>query len=437
MAEIINVTRVIDGRRIGVFQYVVAILCAVTVFLDGYDTQSVAFVAPSIAQELHLTRPELGPLFVASLIGLFFGALGFGPLADKVGRRVVMITCTAVFGAFTIAAATAGSFGSLLAFRFLAGLGLGGAMPNGIALTAEYAPTRRRATVVMIMFTGFSLGAAFAGLVAATLIPSYGWRSVWYVGGILPLLLVPILQLVLPESIRFLIVTDAEGARIGALLRRIDRSFAPPRNARYEVDEMHAHGVPVAHLFRQKRAFGTFMLWIMFFTNLMSIFFLQNWIPTMAHDTGLTIRTAVIIGTMFQIGGVVGSVLIGWPIDKYGPYGVITLLFAAAVVFVALIGSSVGSALALVAFTFGAGFCIVGGQNSANALAAIFYPTAMRSTGVGWALGVGRIGGILGPLIAGALLSAHMSYTLLFLLGALAPLCAMIAVFSMGRVYRS
>lgn len=436
MAEVVNVTKLIDSRRIGGYQYLVAVLCALTVFLDGYDTQSIAFVAPSIAQEMHLTRPELGPLFVASLVGLLVGQLGFGPLADKVGRRVVIIVCTIVFGAFTIAAATATGFGSLLAYRFVAGLGLGGAMPNGIALTAEYSPTRRRATVVTIMFTGFSLGAAFGGAVAASLIPSFGWRSVWYVGGILPLLLVPVQYFALPESIRFLVVTDAERDRIGALLRRVAADFVPPRGAIYDVEEAHAQGVPVAHLFRQRRTFGTFMLWIMFFTNLMSIFFLQNWIPTMAHDTGLTIRTAVIIGTMFQIGGVIGSVLVGWPIDKYGPYGVITLLFAGAVVFVALIGASVGSVAALLAFTFGAGFCIVGGQNSANALAAIFYPTAMRATGVGWALGIGRIGGILGPLIAAALLGAHMSYGLLFLLGAISPLVSTLAVFSMGRVYR-
>lgn len=349
----------------------------------------------------------------------------------------MIIVCTIVFGAFTIGAATTTSFGGLLAYRFIAGLGLGGAMPNGIALTAEYSPTRRRATVVMIMFTGFSLGAAFGGAVAASLIPGYGWRSVWYVGGILPLLLVPVQYFALPESIRFLIVTEADNARVAALLRRLAADFIPPRGATYDVDEAHAHGIPVAHLFRNKRAFGTFMLWIMFFTNLLSIFFLQNWIPTMAHDSGLTIRTAVIVGTMFQVGGVLGSILIGWPIDKYGPYGIITLLFAGAVVFVALIGWTAGAAPALMALTFGAGFCIIGGQNSANALAAIFYPTAMRATGVGWALGIGRIGGILGPLIASALLAAHMSYGLLFLLGAISPLVSTIAVFGMGRIYRA
>ena len=435
MAETVNVTTLIDRRKIGGFQYLVASLCAITIFLDGYDTQSIAFVAPSIAQELGLTRPSLGPLFSASLVGLLFGALIFGPVADKIGRRSVIMICTVIFGVFTLVASASGTLNELLIFRFVTGLGLGGAMPNGIALTAEYCPQRRRATLVMIMFTGFSLGAAFGGAVSAGLITTYGWRSVWYVGGILPLLLLPFQFIWLPESIRFLVVTDAEGSRIGKLLQRIDRAFRPSSGMRYEVDEAHAHGMPVAHLFRQGRTFGTLMLWAMFFTNLLANFFLQNWIPTLAHDSGIDLRTAVIIGTMYQVGGVLASLLVGWPIDKFGPFKVIPLLFLFAIPFVALIGQAVDSVTLLMVLTFGAGFCIVGGQNSSNALAAIFYPTAMRATGVGWALGIGRIGAILGPLIAGQLLAEHWSYGALFLLGAIAPVCATTAVFSMGRVY--
>jgi AAHS family 4-hydroxybenzoate transporter-like MFS transporter len=434
-ANTINVTRFIDDRKISGFQYLVAILCGITVFLDGYDTQSIAFVAPSIAQELHLSRAALGPLFVASLVGLLFGALTFGPIADKFGRRSVIIVCTIIFGAFTLVAATSDSLTELLIFRFITGLGLGGAMPNGIALTAEYSPERRRATIVMIMFMGFSLGAAFGGAVSAGLITDYGWRSVWYVGGALPLILAPILFFLLPESIRFLVVTDAPGARIAKLLRRIERGFIAPASTRYEVDEARAKGVPVAELFRNRRALGTFLLWIMFFTNLLANFFLQNWIPTLAHDSGIDLRTAVIIGTMYQVGGVLASLLVGWPIDRFGPYKVMPWLFGLAVPFIVLIGHAVGSPNLLMALTFGAGFCIIGGQNSANALAAIFYPTAMRASGVGWSLGIGRIGAILGPLIAGALLAAQYPMQSLFMLGAIAPACACVACFTMGRNY--
>jgi AAHS family 4-hydroxybenzoate transporter-like MFS transporter len=435
MADTVNVTRFIDQRKLSSFQYLVAALCAITIFLDGYDTQSIAFVAPSIAHELGLTRPQLGPLFVASLVGLLVGALVFGPVADQIGRRTVIIICTIIFGVFTLVASTSTNLNDLLIYRFITGLGLGGAMPNGIALTAEYCPRRRRATVVMIMFTGFSLGAAFGGAVSAALVGSYGWRSVWYVGGVLPLLLTPCLYIWLPESIRFLVIVDAKKARIGKLLQRIKPDFKPKAGMKYDVNEAHVTDVPVAHLFQERRSFGTLMLWAMFFTNLLANFFLQNWIPTLAHDSGIDLRTAVIVGTLYQVGGVVASILVGWPIDKFGPFKVIPLMFFFAIPFVALIGQAVGSPALLMLLTFGAGFCIVGGQNAANALASIFYPTNIRSTGVGWALGIGRVGAILGPLIAGALLASHMSYGMLFLLGAIAPVCATTAVFSMGRVY--
>jgi len=435
MADTVNVTRFIDNRKLSRFQYLVAALCAITIFLDGYDTQSIAFVAPSIMHELGLTRPQLGPLFVASLVGLLVGALVFGPVADQIGRRTVIIICTIVFGVFTLVASTSTNLNDLLIYRFITGLGLGGAMPNGIALSAEYCPKRRRATVVMIMFTGFSLGAAFGGAVSAALVSDYGWRSVWYVGGILPLLLTPVLFVYLPESIRFLVVIEAKKARIVKLLQRIKPDFKPKGGTKYDVSEAHATDVPVAHLFQEHRSFGTLMLWTMFFTNLLANFFLQNWIPTLAHDSGIDLRTAVIVGTLYQVGGVVASILVGWPIDKFGPFKVIPLMFLFAIPFVALIGQAVGSAALLMFLTFGAGFCIVGGQNASNALASIFYPTNIRSTGVGWALGIGRIGAILGPLIAGALLASHMSYGVLFLLGAIAPVCATTAVFSMGRVY--
>ena len=198
-ATAIDVTTFINERKVGRFQLLVVGLCALTVFLDGYDTQSIAFVAPSIAREWQLSREALGPIFVASLVGLLIGALLFGPVADKIGRRWVVLTCTATFGVFTIITATSTNETQLLIFRFITGLGLGGAMPNAIALTAEYCPERRRATLVMIMFTGFSLGAAAAGGLAAGLIPHFGWRSVWYVGGLLPLILLPVQYAALPE----------------------------------------------------------------------------------------------------------------------------------------------------------------------------------------------------------------------------------------------
>jgi MFS transporter, AAHS family, 4-hydroxybenzoate transporter len=436
-APVIEIQSFINERKIGGFQILVVVLCALTVFLDGYDTQSVAFVAPSIAIDWHLERAALAPIFVASLVGLLVGALLFGPIADKLGRRTVLMLSTLIFGVGTLLTASSGGVTELLIFRFLTGLGLGGAMPNAIALTAEYCPERRRATLVMIMFTGFSLGAATSGALAAWLIPAFGWRSVWYLGGVLPLVLLPLQFFLLPESIRFLVVRNAARPRITKLLGRIDPHLSIPATAHFEIAEARAPGVPVAYLFRDGRRIGTILLWIMFFANLLDIFFLQNWIPALTAGAGIPVRTAVIIGTLFQVGGVLAALVIGIAIDRRGAYGVLTLLYAVGCLFVIAIGQTGGSVPALMITTFGAGFCVVGAQNAANALAAIFYPTAMRSTGVGWSLGIGRIGAILGPLIGGMLIALRWPNSALFLFGGVPLVCAAVAVFTMGRAYRN
>lgn len=434
--SVVDISSFINGRRIGGFQIIVVLLCALTVFFDGYDTQSVAFVAPSIAAQWHLSREALGPLFVASLFGLLIGSALFGLVADKLGRRNIIMLATLIFGVCTLGTAQAGGISELLIFRFLAGLGLGGAMPNAIALTAEYCPERRRATVVMIMFTGFSIGAAAGGALAAVLIPHFGWRAVWYVGGAIPILLVPLQWALLPESLRYLVVSGATRERIEQLVRRIDRGFLVPADARYQSGEARAEGVPVAHLFRDGRALGTVLLWIVFFANLLDIFLLQNWIPVISHSAGLSVQKAVVVGTLFQVGGVVAALLIGLVMDRYGSCRTLALLYAVGCVFAIVLGLAGSSEEALMVLTFLVGFSVVGGQNAANALSAIFYPTAMRSTGVGWALGIGRIGAIVGPLLGAFLLSQHWPDSSLFFVGAVPLFIAMLAVIALGRRYK-
>jgi AAHS family 4-hydroxybenzoate transporter-like MFS transporter len=431
----IDVPRFIADRKVGGFQWLVVALCTLTVFLDGYDTQSVAFVAPSIASEWHLSHAQLGPLFTASLVGLLLGALGFGLIADRIGRRRMVIACTATFGAFTLATAFSDNLTQLLVLRFIAGLGLGGGMPNAIALTAEYCPERRRATLVMLMFTGFSLGAAASGGVATAAIPSWGWRAVWYVGGIVPLLLVLVQLWLLPESIRFLMVQNAPREQVRRLLARIDRTAVIPPTARLDAGEPAAPGVPVVQLFAGRRALGTVLLWTMFFMNLLALFFLQNWIPVISHGSGISVQTAVLIGTLFQVGGTVACLVVGFPIDRFGPFRVMPFMYGAGCLLVIVLGRAGAEVPMLMALTFLAGFCVVGGQNAANALAAIFYPTAIRSTGVGWSLGIGRIGAIIGPLLGGFLLSLQWPTPSIFLIGAIPLAVAALACACMGLRY--
>src|SRR5476651_1983020 len=233
----IDVADFIDQQPVGGFQLRLLLTCAAVLFLDGFDTQAIGYVAPALAKEWGLSKATLGPVFSAGLFGLMIGALVFGPLADRVGRRKIIIYSTLAFGVGTLATAFARDVDTLLAIRFLTGLGLGGAMPNAIAMTSEFNPRRRRATMVMIMFCGFSVGAALGGLLAAALIPQFGWRTVIVIGGVVPLLLVPILAQLMPESVRFLLLSGRAPRRVAELLGSISprASFAP--GARFVVHE--------------------------------------------------------------------------------------------------------------------------------------------------------------------------------------------------------
>ncbi len=431
----IDLVEFIDRQPIGGFQIRLLLTCAAVLLLDGFDTQAIGYVAPALAKEWHLTKSALGPVFSAGLFGLMIGALAFGPLADRVGRKKIIIFSTAAFGLGAFATAFAQDVTTLLVIRFLTGLGLGGAMPNAIALTSEYNPQRRRATMVMIMFCGFSIGAALGGLLAADLIPRLGWRSVFIVGGIAPLLMVPLLAWRLPESVRFLATAGKAPERVAQLLQQISPHTAFAPDARFVVHEAHLAGIPVAHLFREGRAGVTLLLWVVFFMSLLDIYFLANWLPTVLNDLGASVSEAVVIGSMLQVGGVVGTFALGSVIDRFS-FRALALVYFGAVFAVAAIGQLGHSAILVSIAIFAAGFCVVGGQIAANALAAGFYPTSIRASGVGWALGIGRVGSIIGPLVGGALLAAKWSTSAVFIAAAAAALCAALAAASLSRLVR-
>jgi AAHS family 4-hydroxybenzoate transporter-like MFS transporter len=431
-AAVVNVQEFIDGRRFGRFQLQVVVLCALIVLIDGFDTQAIAYVAPAIVKSWDVQRQDLGSVFAAGTTGLMLGALAFGPIADRFGRRPVLLFCTLFFGACSLLTASANSLEALVAFRFVTGLGLGGAMPNAIALTTEYAPGRVRATTIMIMFCGFSLGAALGGLAAAGLIARFGWKAVFVVGGAVPCLFFAFLARGLPESIRYLVVRGGRNVEVASILSRIDRDARLDRNQVFTVEEHRSKGFVVAQLFAGGRARFTLLTWVVFFMSLLDLYFLTSWLPTIIHEAGLDVESAALMTAMFQVGGIAGTLLLGRLFDRFSPYSMLALTYLAGAVFVVLIGTASASPTLFVPTIFAAGFCVVGGQIGANALTAESYPTAIRSTGVGWALGIGRIGSIIGPLVGSMLLSLRWDTRHIFLVGAAPVLVAAVAAASIS-----
>ena len=435
LPAVVDVPHLIDDQPVGRFQIRLLLICASVLFVDGFDTQAIGYVAPEIGRAWALPRGALGPVFSSGLFGLMIGALLFSPLADRLGRKWIIVVSTLAFGIATLATLLAGNVEELMTIRFLTGLGLGGALPNAAAMTAEFSPKRRRATMVMTMFCGFSAGAAVGGLIAAAMIPSFGWRSVFLVGGIAPLLLVPVLIASLPESPRFLALSGRANDKVGRILLQMFPAHPLPAGARFVVDEPAMAGISVAHLFRDGRAGMTILFWIVFFMSLLDLYFLSNWLPTVLNELGASVSLAALLGAMLQIGGILGTLVLGRFIDRFS-FRALSLTYFAASLAILAIGQASHSTLLVGCTVFAAGFCIVGGQGGANALSSTFYPTALRSTGVGWSLGIGRIGSIVGPLVGGMILALHWATQSLFLAAALPALCAAIAAFLLGGLIR-
>lgn len=417
----LDVRRLIDDRPVSRFQVGVAVLCAAIVFLDGYDALIMSYVAPALRAQFHIERAALGPVLSFGLVGMLVGALVLGPVADRIGRRPVLLLCPLIFGAGSLLAANSSSVTELLVFRLVTGFGMGGAMPNAIALTAEYMPQRTRAFAVTAMFCGFSLGSAAVGWVAAPVIPSLGWPWVFRIGGILPIAITAVAFAWLPESVRFLVRRDAGDRRARGYVARIApelqgavgaaklTSEEDPRDATrpLPINEEHRGGFPVVQLFTGGRRWVTLLLWVMFFANLLDLYFVNSWMALIMKDVGISETRAITITTLFQVGGTAGAMVIGKLFDRHLSFKlsfrVLALSYLTAAIFVFLIGESGTSTVWLIVTVFMSGLGVIGAQNGANAMAAEVYPTAARSTGVGWALGIGRIGSILGPNL-GALL---------------------------------
>lgn len=432
MPRTVNISDLISQRPVGGLQILIAVLCFLIVALDGFDTAAIGFLAPAIGAEWNLTPVQLAPLFGAGLFGLMAGAFTFGPLSDRFGRKTILLVCVAVFGLMCLASAWSASLAILIAFRFFTGLGLGGAMPNAVTLTSEYCPEKHRLFLVTAMFCGFTLGSALGGLASAHIVTEYGWRAVLVLGGILPLALAPVLMVKLPESARFLVVENAPREKIIATLARVapEQDF---NDARFTLSHPKPRGLPVSHLFKPDLFGGTLLLWATFFASLLIIYLLSSWLPMLVKSSGASLKTASIVTSMFQVGGTVGALSLGWLMDKFNPHRVLALSYAFAAAFIGVIGLFVFSPALVGVAVFGAGVCLSGSQTGANALAASFYPTDCRATGVSWANAVGRSGSILGSMAGGVMMGMGLGLPNLFLIVAAPALISAACMALLGR----
>jgi AAHS family 4-hydroxybenzoate transporter-like MFS transporter len=426
------VTEVIDRRPLSRFQITTIALCGLVMVLDGFDTQCIGFLAPAMADTFVVPLKAFGLVFSASLVGLMISSMTMGPVADRWGRKWPVVFSTLTFAIFAILTGGANSINQVVIFRFLTGLGLGGAMPNVVALTSEYAPKRLQHTLVAALFCGMPLGALIGGLASSVMIPLWGWRSVFYLGGILPLVVALILIKALPESIRFLAVRGGDSRQIAKIMARVAPELTDVPVSSLIQTEGRREGLPVKRLFTEGRAFGTILLWIPYFMNLLILYFIVSWLPALLRQASMPISAGVTAISMFSLGGIVGSLVQGRLMNGFGPYLVMLVEFILSTLLIgslAFLGGSFGLTMTV---TFILGISVQGSQGGLSALAASFYPTAIRSTGIGWGLGIGRMGSIIGPLLGGILLKLDWSAQQIFLAGVIPSLCAGIAVMLSG-----
>lgn len=429
----VNVTQIIDDERFGAFQWMVAVWCAVLVTLDGFDAGTINYVVPTIVREWHVPGSSMGPVFGAGLFGLMIGTLVSGPISDRYGRKRTLLGAIVVYCIFALATIFAHSVRDLIVLRFLNEIGVGGLMPTSYALTAEYAPKRIRATVVAIMFLGYPLGAGAGGFIGPAVIPHFGWQAMFLLAGAVPFLVLPAAIFSLPESIRFLILHAGHPDRVARLMNRLTRTNRFSGAEHFTtVEEKPLKGFPVKHLFLEGRALNTVLLWITFFCNLLVLFALASWLPLVLRDNGVPLAWALRLGGMISWAGVVGTVILAPLVDRLGAPAVVTVLYVLSSCFIFSIGLAGANLPVLLVAVFGCGLCVVSSQGFINVQSAIIYPTAVRSTGVGWALGIGRIGGIVGPVAAGLLLAQHITPQHLFFMIAAPALLAALSMSALG-----
>ena len=433
-ANSVNIPELLAKSSIGPLQRRVFVLCLMTLIIDGFDVQAMGFVIPALGSAWNVEPAQFRMVVPAANFGVLIGSLVFSPLADKIGRRPVLVWATLWFAVMTLAAAFAQNVTQLFWLRLIGGVGMGCIIPNATALIGEYSPAGRRVTLMMTITVGFTAGGAVAGFVARALIPQFGWQSVFLVGGVIPLVIAIAMLVSLPESLQFLAVRRRRLDQVARWLKVLDPTIRVDASTEYIANEVSKEGVPAVHLFRDGRSAVTILLWIVNFMNLLNLYSVSSWLPTVVNGMGYDQNTSVLVGTVLWVGGTIGTFGLAWAISRSGFTKILMFNYVLAAISIALIGQP-GISLALLSvIVFVTGWCVVGGQPGMNAFAATFYPTYLRSTGVGWALGIGRIGAIVGPYIGGSMIGAKWTSQQLFLAAAVPAAISAVTLMILAKV---
>ena len=411
----LDVRTLINTLPLSRYQKLIVFLGFCVIALDGFDIAIMGFIAPSLKQEWGVAHYELGFIISAALVGLALGAILSGPLADRMGRKKIIVNSVFFFGFWTIATAFSHNVEQMVFFRFMTGLGLGAAMPNISTLVSEYAPERRRSFLITLIFCGFTFGAAAGGFTASWLIPLYGWHSLMALGGILPVLFAPVLIIWLPESARFLAIKGAPAARIRGILQRLYPGQIAD-DAQFAMPELTTTKSAVGIVLSREYRFGTLMLWIVYFMGLFLVYLLGSWLPTLVREVGLSVSEAAIMTALYQAGGTVGSLFAGWLMDRLNPDRALGVIYAVGGAFTVALGFASGSFVGICLVAFISGGCLCGANTGMNALSARFYPTQARATGSSWMHGVGRLGAIVSAFAGAEMISLNLSFATVFLL---------------------
>jgi AAHS family 4-hydroxybenzoate transporter-like MFS transporter len=403
---------VLENQRLGALQIRVIAICTLVQMCDGYDVGSIGWAVPSLTHAWHVAPPAFALAFLWSNLGIMVGALGSGPIGDRFGRKPLLLVSIAIFGVASLLSAFAPSLGVLSALRFFTGLGIAGGFTGTTALTGDYTPQRARATMIMVTFTGAPIGGFVGGqVVAALLRQGFGWPVIFLIGGAFPLVLVLIMALFLPESPRLLAARERLSPRHRALLQRL--AITPGEAGLPGIDVARANTVKM--LFGEGYALQTVLLWIVFFCSLMNLFLFVFWLPEILHLTGLTPSEAVFATSLHALGAIAAVLYLGYLIDRFRAERALALHFAVSIAFILLIALVAMPYLALLAVVFFSGMTVIGSQTGANAACGALYPARMRTSGIGWALGIGRLGGIAAAPLGGFLLKIGLEPRHVFL----------------------